>query len=217
MAESSRPHPPQVYRRRRIVVGTIVLLILLGLVALGVWIGSLVFGGDDEPQQSAPPPPSASASVSGSPSGSASASASASGDTRECRSGDVAVEAVTDQDSYAADEDPVFELRVTNTSDSACQTNVGSSQQDYVVSEVADDETSTVFATSYCQVEPDDQVETLQAGQAVSSTFTWERIAADSECSEVEDDVPDGTYQLVVSLGETSSSPATFTLTAEDD
>ncbi|WP_136089085.1 hypothetical protein [Auritidibacter ignavus] len=207
MAESSRPHPPQVYRRRRIVVGTIVLLILLGLVALGVWIGSLVFGGDDEPQQSAPPPPS----------GSASASASASGDTRECRSGDVAVEAVTDQDSYAADEDPVFELRVTNTSDSACQINVGSSQQDYVVSEVADDETSTVFATSYCQVEPDDQVETLQAGQAVSSTFTWERIAADSECSEVEDDVPDGTYQLVVSLGETSSSPATFTLTAEDD
>ncbi|WGH90046.1 hypothetical protein QDX23_07845 [Auritidibacter ignavus] len=207
MAESSRPHPPQVYRRRRIVVGTIVLLILLGLVALGVWIGNLLFGGDDEPQQGASPPPSASAS----------ASASASGDTRECRSGDVAVEAVTDQDSYAADEDPVFELRVTNTSDSACQTNVGSSQQDYVVSEVADDETSPVFATSYCQVEPDDQVETLQAGQAVSSTFTWERIAADSECSEVEDDVPDGKYQLVVSLGETSSSPATFTVTAEDD
>ncbi|MFE7845328.1 hypothetical protein ACFUTX_09070 [Microbacterium sp. NPDC057407] len=182
-----RRHSPAVYRRRRLVA----LLAVLAVVAVVVWLlvaqpwsGSAT---ENPPvvQMTADASPSASPTPAATPSATPTAdpgtvegavpspSASAEEAAKACATGDVTVEAVTDRDSYTADQQPAFTIKLTNNGATDCTLNVGTSAQVFTVTSGAD----TWWRSTDCQSKPSDMVVLLSAGQTVSSAspLVWDR------------------------------------------
>jgi hypothetical protein len=214
-----------VYRRRRLAVFLLVLLVVGAAVALAVWRpweGSAsaapsptVLSPSGTPTTASPgASPSASASAPATPSQTptADASPSASASTMPvCSSGDVTVSAVTDRSSYAADEEPRLSIRLENGGDTACAINVGTSAQSFTISSGTD----VWWRSTDCQTEPSEQIVQLDPGQAVSSVepLVWDRTR--SSVSTCKDDRPRalaGYYNLVVSVGGIDSEETQFRL-----
>ena len=242
----------EVYRRRRLAAGLAALVVLALLIGLVVWIGSLLGGSQEDPDDAPSPTvstspaasptsnaptspepsteepssasasptasgtqsPSPSVSESGSASASASADATASASpsatpvAQDCQPQDLSVSGATDQTSYAAEQDPVLELRIENVGEDPCRANVGTSQQVFTVTSGSD----RIFSTEDCQVEGEDVQMTLEPGVQESARFTWDRTRSAPECAEVSSTPGAGTYRLVVSLGEITAQPVAFTL-----
>lgn len=195
--------PPHILRRRRI-VAVVILLIILGLLGWGIWALVGLFTSDDD--QSAPQPEPTVAAGSPSPT----QEQTDDDDTAEaCDPEMLTVTGATDQEAYAEDEFPVFTMNITHDGDVVCAASLGSDQQSFVV-EDADGE--FVFSTRACQVEPQEQVVEMEPGQSESAEFQWERVGTDENCESTVEDITDGQYQLVVSLGERMAEPVTFEL-----
>lgn len=224
----NRPHSPQVYRRRRLVVGLAALIALAVVLALIFWVAGLVrgTGDDDSPsgptEQTSEPTADASDEASPSPSASdeASPSPSASDESADeteaapestCEEDQLSVTAATDQSEYGSDEEPVFEMSITNDGDQPCDTNVGSNQQVFTVTSGSD----RIFATTDCQVEGNDQMMTLEPGQTETSRFTWSKVRTQPGCEESTEELSSGTYQLEVAMGSVTSESQSFTLNQE--
>ncbi len=133
----------------------------------------------------------------------------------ECAVGDVAVEAVTDQTSYAADQNPQLSIRLTNTSGADCAMNVGTSTQSFIITSGSD----TYWRSTDCQSEPSDTVVTVVAGQTVTSAspITWDRTRSSVDsCDDAgRERAPGGgaSYHLAVAIGGIpSTSTAQFQL-----
>ena len=221
---------PEVYRRRRVMAGIAALVAVALLVGLGVWIASLLGGGEDEPDGGASPtvatspaaeptePPessgpgaSPSATQEASPTTSASAeSATPTGtpQAQECAPQDLSVSGATDQTSYAADQEPVLELRIENVGEEPCEANVGTTQQVFTVTSGSD----RIFSTEDCQVEGQDVQLMLEPGVQETARFTWDRTRSAPGCTEVSATPGPGTYRLEVALGEITAQPVAFTL-----
>lgn len=198
--------PPHVLRRRRIVAGIIVLLIL-GLIGWGIWALVGLFLPDEE---AAPPEPEPTVSESAEPSPSASPSDEESEEAASaCDPEALALTGSTDQDSYAEEEFPTFTMTISHDGDELCDAAVGPDEQNFVV-EDADGE--FVFSTRSCQVEPQSQVVEMEPGQSESVEFQWERVGTDEDCETVVEDIESGEYQLVVGLGDQTADPVTFAL-----
>lgn len=150
----------------------------------------------------APSPPAASPTPT--PSGSATS-------IPVCTSGDVTVTALTDRDSYGADQDPQLTIRLENEGDTACAMNVGTAAQAFTISSGTD----VWWRSTDCQSEPSDQIVQLEPGQRVTSVepLVWDRTR--SSVSTCDDDRPKalaGYYNLVVSIGEIDSEERQFRL-----
>ncbi|MFC7788754.1 hypothetical protein ACU045_07190 [Microbacterium sp. MAHUQ-60] len=165
-----------VYRRRRLAV-LVLVLVLVGAVAGGVW---LALAQPWKPTASASPrattTPSATPTPSAATAGPTESPSPAPSETPEivaCEKGDVEVTAVTDADAYAAGELPQLSIRLTNTSDADCTLDVGSSTQKYTVTSGGD----VWWRSTDCQTEPSGMIVTLKAGTSVSSAtpVTWDR------------------------------------------
>ena len=120
-----------------------------------------------------------------------------------CIEGDIAVEALVGAESYAADENPQFSIRLTNSSAADCTLNVGTSGQAFTVMSGSD----TWWRSTDCQSEPSDMVVLLAAGQAVTSAsaLSWDRTrSAVGTCGdETRPRAPGGgaSYHLSVEIG----------------
>ena len=92
---------------------------------------------------------------------------------KACNVADITVEALTNQDSYAPDQQPELSLRVTNTGTVPCIIDVGTRSQKFTVTSGRD----TWWRSTDCQAEPTDQEVTLEAGRAVTSAapVVWNR------------------------------------------
>lgn len=212
----STPRPrrpsPAVYRRRRIVVFT-ALIVVLALIIWGVWalIAGIARGAEAPASSPSASAPSASGSaVSDAPtdaaappaSEAASPAPSAAG-TGECSAANVTVTAVTDQTTYAADQNPQLSISLTNTSNADCTMNVGTSAQSFIITSGAD----TWWRSTDCQSAPSDQVVTIAAGQTVKSAtpITWDRTRSSVDtCQDANRaKAPGGgaSYHLAVSIG----------------
>jgi hypothetical protein len=143
------------------------------------------------------PAPSASPSVS------AGASASPA-----CDENLVTVAASTDAASYAAGQQPVFTLKVTNTGTAACQVNVGTSQQEFSVLSGQD----RIFDSRDCQQNPQDKTLSLAAGASETANFVWQRNRTEPGCAPVTAVPGPGSYTLTVSLGARISAKHSFEL-----
>ncbi len=217
-----RRHSPAVYRRRRLAVLLVFLVVVAGLVWLFVaqpwqaWAAS-----ESEP---APTPTATSASPTATPSPTASetsaAQASASPEESEtptatpCVARDLTVEAVTDKSEYAAGENPLLSIRLTNNG-ADCTLNVGTSAQSFTVMSGSD----VWWRSTDCQSEPSDMLVLLEAGQTVESStpVEWDRTRSSVDtCSEAgRPGAPGGgaSYYLDVEIGGVSSTePAYFLL-----
>jgi cytoskeletal protein RodZ len=221
-----RRHSAAVYRRRRLVV----LIAILTVVAAVAWL--LIAQPWRGSATEVSPSPSATASASPSSDatlpvptadptpaaeGDAAADAgvvegtapspSATPEAQPCSDGDVTVEAVVSQDSYAADQNPAFSIRLTNNG-AECTLNVGTSAQSFTVTSGSD----TWWRSTDCQSEPNDMVVLLQAGQTVTSAtpLVWDRTrSAVGTCGDVtRQRAPGGgaSYHLGVEIGGIAST-----------
>lgn len=196
MTSSTPPRRPSpaVYRRRRLVLllAVLVVVALVWLLIAQPWRGSA-----DEPKSAtaprvpdgtvvtalpgpADPSPSTAVTPSSSPSSPApsssapspSVSSTASG-PKACTPADLKVEAITDQDTYRAGQDPKLSIRLTNTGAKDCTLDVGTATQAFTISSGSD----VWWRSTDCQSQPSSQVALLAAGQTVSSAtpIVWDR------------------------------------------
>ncbi|MGO1696103.1 MAG: hypothetical protein ACTHZK_10385 [Arthrobacter sp.] len=219
---------PEVFRRRRIVVG-VALLVVLALLAWAViavvgFFTRTTDGAGPPPaaasSSSAPSPsasaeatPSASGSAAATESGSAEASASSTASSAEaaggtCASGDITLGAATDQGSYDPAEKPVLEMKIENTGSEDCTVNVGTSQQEFSIVSGSD----RIFSTTDCRKDPSDSDMTLKAGATESARFTWDRQRSAPGCKDIESKPRPGTYTFTAKLGDVESDKVNFSL-----
>ena len=198
-------HSAAVYRRRRLVL-VLLVLIIAGLIGAGVWLAIA------QPWRAGDPTPTPSATASSTPTPDATETPDSTDSpsptpTAEaiaaCTVRDVTVEALTDATSYAAGSLPQLSIKLTNTSGADCTINVGSSTQQFIVSSGSD----VWWRSTDCQQEPSDMIVTLTAGQSVTSVqpVVWDRTRSSTDTCEQENRprAPGGgaSYHVTVSIG----------------
>lgn len=196
-----------VYRRRRIVVFGLLIVLTLALVA-GVWL-AIAQPWSDAGARPSPPPSQAPSRDATEPAATPSGSPSPEPTTQEnasavpCQAGDVAVEAVTDADTYPAGVLPQLSISLENSGATDCTIDVGSSTQVFTVSSGSD----TWWRSTDCQESPSSMVVTLAAGQTVTSAtpVQWDRTRSDVSTCDQENRprAPGGgaSYHVSVSIG----------------
>ena len=219
-----RRHSPAVYRRRRLVL-LIALLAIAGVVWLLIaqpWAGSASEKPADDTTQSQDaadslPIPSSQGTPAAGDAGTgdqgavegsvvegtaATETPSPTPTAQPCVASDIAVEAVTSQDTYTADQSPQFSIALTNNG-ADCTLNVGTSAQSFTVMSGSD----VWWRSTDCQSEPSDMIVLIGAGQTVSSAapLTWDRTrSAVGTCADqTRPRAPGGgaSYHLSVEIG----------------
>lgn len=127
---------------------------------------------------------------------------------RKCKADEIEITASTDAQSYASDKKPVLILGIENVSKRDCELNVGSSQQEFLVSSGSD----RVFSTVDCLADGEDVVLSFKPGQKENARFTWNRERSAPGCKQVSVQPRPGTYKFTAAIGEFESEPVTFTL-----
>jgi hypothetical protein len=188
------PQPPSVYWKRRAVV-------LLGLVAVIVIIVLIVAqpGGSTAPVASPSPTPTADAS--GDPTVLA-----------ECDPESIELVAKTDKDGYVDSDEPMVSMTITNTSKKDCTYNVGTDNQEYLITSGSD----RIWSSKDCQTGEAPADVTLAAGvPQETAPFPWDRTrSSTSTCDGKRPAVTanGASYFLTVKLGDLESAKKQFLL-----
>ena len=210
-----RRHSPAVYRRRRLALLLLILVVvaIVWVLVAQPWRGGAATDATPEVQGSATPSASPTATPSAPVAPSASGSVTATGTLPDCTPADVSVEAVIDQSTYAADQNPQFSIRLTNSGHD-CTMNVGTTTQSFIVTSGSE----TYWRSTDCQTEPSDMIVTISAGQTVTSAapIVWDRTRSSVDsCGVARESAPGGgaSYHLAVAIGGiTSANTAQFIL-----
>lgn len=193
-----------VYRRRRLVVGVGALLVL----ALLIWGVSSIIGAITKGPGKDQPPAAATQSSPATSAAASSASPAGVNPDGSCPAGAVKVTASTDQPSYASGTKPVLIMTLRNTLSEPCTTNVGTKEQEFLVTSGKD----RIFSTKDCQKDAVDTEFTLEPGKDEQAKFTWNRARSLAKCAAIDSTPRGGTYTLQVNLGKTESEPVQFVL-----
>jgi hypothetical protein len=190
------PQPSSTYWRRRIVVG-------LGLLAVIVVVLLLVFRPGGEKAATSDSNDAAGTANSEAPADSSGAPV----DDGTCTPAVISVVPVTDADEYAAEQQPLLSLTVTNTGAQACTFSAGSDVQEYIITSGED----RIWSSRDCQVDAVAAPVTLEPGVAVTTTpFAWDRTRSDPTTCDAPDrpSVTAGgaTYRLDVILNGVESA-----------
>ncbi|AJT42375.1 hypothetical protein [Psychromicrobium lacuslunae] len=193
-----------VYRRRRLVVGVLAILVIAALVA----VISMLVGHFSKPQAADSPNPTNS-QPSAAPKDTTPSVASSA--RPSCDQSKVTVKATTDAASYSAGKNPVFTLTVSNSGEAPCEVNVGTSQMEFLVLSGED----RIFSSKDCQDKPSDLKKTIAPGGSEKAVFPWPRNRTVAGCSAVAAKPGVGAnaqYTLTVKLGDKTSGKAVFKL-----
>ena len=223
-----RRHSAAVYRRRRIVLLLVVLLAVAAVVWLLIaqpWRGAAAQIAAPTPTPSATQPtatdlpvpdtaetatptptptPAETADAAAEPTASPQATPTA----KPCVARDVAVDPVSDQETYEPGQNPQLSITLTNNGATDCTLNVGTSGQSFTIKSGSD----IWWRSTDCQTEPSDMVVLLAAGQSVSSAapLIWDRTrSAVGTCGDSDrQNAPGGgaSYHLSVEIGGLAST-----------
>lgn len=206
------------YRRRRAVVGALVLFVLAAFVAGGFAVTNFL-GRHSEAASSTETLPAPAQQTSGSTAAptsvpsSAPATATASPTSAggpACDQGKVTVSASTDAAIYPAGKTPIFSLKVTNSGSVPCEINLGTNQMEFLVTSGND----RVFSSKDCQDGGQDLVKVIPPGATETANFPWARTRSLPGCAKTLSSPGQGgsTYVLVTKLGNRTSQKAVFQL-----
>jgi hypothetical protein len=218
------PQPPSVYWRRRLVVlGSVVVLIVLLAMTLKV----LASDGDDPAGAGND---KANAAASGSPPGKTSGASSkpATSSTRRtasssrastsspassratpaCTANALSVAAVTGKGTYKVGDQPLLELQVTNTGAKPCTQDLADSQ---VELKVYNGE-SRVWGSHDCKIQPGRNPRTLTPDSAVRVAITWSGLSSRPGCAGTRQRVGAGTYTLYAVLSGKTGRATQFSI-----
>jgi hypothetical protein len=207
-----RKPSPAVYRRRRLFLGT-ALLLVIALVVGGFSLAG-AFSGKSEQASSTDPAAGATASADpssqASPSSSAPAPTPTPSPTPTCNQNLVTVSASTDKAAYGPEENPMLTLKVTNGGTMPCEVNIGTSQMEFLVTSGAD----RIFSSKDCQAKSEDLVKTIAPGASETANFPWSRNRTLEGCQAVEAKPGGGGayYIFTAKLGSKASPKAVFQL-----
>lgn len=212
-APRKKPVSKAVYRRRRLLV-LIVLLLIIGGVTWGIWQASRPHPGGvaptpsdaagpvitEHPETGETIPPALQVTP-----------APASQVPPKCTASDVRVEAITSKHDFEPNAPAELGIRLTSQIGTPCSINIGTSTQRYTV------RTGDVvyFRSTDCQIEPTDNIVTIEPGQVVQTEpfLQWDRYVSTPEtCTDAERSrALQGLYSLDVEIGElASATPAEF-------
>lgn len=162
-----------------------------------------------------PASPETGAAASPDPALSPEPSTSAGAGPVPCTAAEVKVAAVTDHDTYSADQNPQLSISLTNSSGKDCTMNVGTTTQTFTITSGSD----TWWRSTDCQQTPSDAIQTIKAGATITSSapVVWDRTRSSVDTCEATDRqrAPGGgaAYRLTVSIGGfQSTNPLQFLL-----
>ncbi|MDQ0030769.1 hypothetical protein [Arthrobacter bambusae] len=205
LAQRRRPSPA-VYRRRRLVVFGALLLVLAMLVAGAVAMSSSLSGKADSGASRAPAAGATPAIQT--PSEDPTAVTATPTPTPVCDLNLVTVTASTDQPAYAAGQNPVLSMKITNGGSAPCQVNVGTSQMEFLVMSGED----RIFSSKDCQAKSDDLVKQIDPGKSEIANFPWQRNRTTEGCGVISAKPATGTYTFKAILGNKASTKTVFQL-----
>ncbi|MEU5154483.1 hypothetical protein [Glycomyces sp. NPDC021274] len=207
--------PESVYwKRRAIVAGAVlvlVVLVVLGLSALGGGEGKPETKGDAAQNEWQPPSPSstlnrpyiretpAAAEPSGSPSPTEPAVVA-------CAPDDLMLQVVAAFDEVRSGSEVPVSVLVASGADTACTADLR---------EVAVELTAgadIVYSTAHCETPQGEEVE-LSDGAGQTVEFTVDGLASEEACAGARRELPAGEYELRARLGEAVSAPTNLRLT----
>ncbi|MHA7199634.1 hypothetical protein [Arthrobacter alkaliphilus] len=203
--QGRRPSPA-VYRRRRLVVFGALLVVLAMLVAGAVAMSSSLSGKADPGV--AKTQATVAAPASQAPSTDPVAATATTSATPVCDLNLVTVTASTDQPAYAAGQNPVLSMKITNGGVAPCQVNVGTSQMEFLVMSGDD----RIFSSKDCQAKGDDLVKQIDPGKSETANFPWQRNRTTEGCGVISAKPATGTYTFKAVLGNKASTRAVFEL-----
>lgn len=201
-----RRHPPEVYRRRRVtVLGLAVLVLALFIVGIVLLVQALSGDGDqqattqqEQPGAEAGKPRSEQEAQAPGPEGD-----EASG---MCPDDQVTVAASTDKKEYQPGAKAAMTLEVKNEHTAECKIEVGSAAQQFIIEQ--DDK--PVWNSSWCSTDGQNTQQVFAPGATKKSTLSWNLVPTDKNCNKTADQFEPGDYQLVVKLGDVTSQPQPF-------
>ncbi len=184
------PQPPEVYWRRRLIVG-------LGLLAVIVIIVLIIVrpGSGDPAAAPTPDPETTETSEPGDPTDPT--------DVAACTATQVVVTPVTDAASYPADQEPLLSFTLLNTGAAPCTLDAGVDQQEYLIVSGSD----RIWASTDCQEPGVPAPLVLEPGvEAESTPFAWSRTRSNPDDCATADSRPNvtaggATYRLSVTVG----------------
>src|SRR5690606_31216915 len=183
------PQSPQVYWRRRLIVG-------LGLLAVVVIVLLIVFRPGAEATNDDKKPAS-----DGAPTSTSAPETEEQEEGAACNPANVTIEPVTDSTEYAAGVQPMISMSIVNNGPVACVMDVGTDLQVYEITSGSE----TYWKSTDCQAEKTPQKVALEPGVEQSTTpIPWDRTRSDpSTCTTDRAAVTAGgaSYHLNVSLG----------------
>lgn len=201
------PEPPEVYWRRRLLVGLAIVVALIIIVVM-------FWPGDSEPSAnpvaSGSPSGTPSASPSASQSGSASASPSPSASaTTDCADSDIKVTAETPKDSYASGTPIQFLMMIQNVSDHPCNRNVGPRVNFFKVTSGG----QNAWNSDDCNPGGRDQIVSIPKGGAYKASATWDQLLSQSGCPSGLGKAQPGSYSVTAHNVNVASQPVNFSIT----
>ena len=187
------PQPPKVYWRRRLILGLGALAVIVIIILIVTRLGS------------SSPSPANTTKPGGAPSVTPSAGASAPAAGAACVPARIKLVAVSDKTTYASTDQPQISMSITNTGTVDCTINLGSTQQQLVITSGSE----SIWDSKDCQTAPVDAPVTLKPGVAVATpAIPWDRTrSSKSTCNASRPPVTAGgaSYHLGVKVGALSS------------
>ena len=196
-----------VYRRRRLVVGVALMLVLAVAIGGFAAVSSLLNPGQDSSGEGTGTSGHATGPAVG-PGTPPSPSATPEGNG--CEQNLVTVTAATDKPAYAAGEKPLLTLKVTNGNRVPCEVNMGTSQMEFLVTSGSD----RIFSSTDCQADSTDLVKTIAPGQSETANFPWQRNRTVQGCAQIDAEPGAGGayYVFTARLANKTSPKAVFQL-----
>lgn len=186
------PQPPKVYWRRRLALGLGALAVIIVIILI------IVRPGSGNPTPTATPISTTSAKPAPGPSATPAAGAA-------CLPANIKLVAVTDKTTYAATEQPKISMTITNVGSADCSINLGSTQQELIITSGAEQ----IWDSKDCQSAPVDTPVVLKPGVAVPTPpIPWDRTrSSKTTCTTSRPAVSGGgaSYHLGVKVGALTS------------
>jgi hypothetical protein len=225
------PLPPSVYwRRRALVAGIVLLVIVLGWIALpggaddggrretAAAAGSPTATPTGAPTSLAATPPAGDPGRAGDGEPAATTTAAPAPTTTPpppprttrpaapgpCSDRSLALRVAPERLTYAVGQQPVLDLQVRNVSKAACVRDLGAAQQEILVYRGS----QRLWSSNDCYPEGEKRTEVLTPNAARSFEVTWSGLGSRPRCAGVRTRVGAGSYTLVARLG-TLVSPRT--------
>lgn len=194
--------------------GAIVLVVLTLIIGLWWLVGSLRGGGSPTDTSNADPAASSSASSDAQASDPSSTPQPESSDVEveivECPDSAILVEATTDASTYPVGSTPKLTLTISNVGEVACKRDVGPKANELEITSGG----YHVWSSDDCNASNKSKVTTLQPGDKVASSITWDGRLSQKGCPDEQGAAAKaGRYDLEGRNGDVTSDSTPFALT----